>query len=209
MLTKQVAQDLIHKLFLLRNRAAQSKSKKDIIELSKFENHCIEQFKYLVSMRTNKYKGFSNYDDLNQEGLEALVKAMKNYDPKKGIFFYWAHKYIETRISRNANTHTTIKYPLKYAKEHTPHKENKLPILIEQTISQDKQTENIETSQIINNEVNKLDYDHRTVIDFAFGFNGHKSISINKICKKLNISRLKCIKRINTALNILRQNIIL
>ncbi len=103
MLTEIEAQDLMIKLIDLRKRAKEAGDPKIISELKKHEKICMEKFRYLVTMKTGRYKAFNNYDDLNQEGFEALVKAMNNYNPKKGSFFWWAHKYIDTRISRSAN----------------------------------------------------------------------------------------------------------
>jgi DNA-directed RNA polymerase specialized sigma subunit len=129
MLTEQEAQDMMNKLYSLRKEALNNSEIKK--ELDKHERICIEKFKYLVTMKTGKYKSFNNFDDLNQEGYLALVTAMKNYNPSLGSFFWWAHKYIDTRISRSANLHTTIRYPLKVAKNTTPHKETIMPIIIE------------------------------------------------------------------------------
>jgi RNA polymerase sigma factor (sigma-70 family) len=158
-------------------------------------------------MKTGRYKIFSNYEDLNQEGFEALLKSMNNYDPKKGSFFWWAHKYIDTRISRSANLHTTIRYPLKVAKESTPHKESVMPILIEENYCPDKQLENVQSFTAIQSAFDKLTDDQKHIINLAFGFESDKPMSINKICKKLNISRLCCIKTINGALSIMKESI--
>src|SRR5579864_8903493 len=112
MLTEQEAHDLMIKLIDLRNQFAETGDSKVEAALKRHEKECIEKFRYLVTMKTGRYKSFSNYEDLNQEGLEALTKAMKNYNPKLGIFFWWAHKYIDTRIARSANLHTTFRFPL-------------------------------------------------------------------------------------------------
>ena len=104
MLTEQEAQDLMIKLIDLRGQVMTSEGNTIKKDLRRHEQVCIEKFKYLVTMKTGRYKAFSNYDDLNQEGFEALIKAMNNYNPKKGSFFWWAHKYIDTRISRSANS---------------------------------------------------------------------------------------------------------
>src|SRR5688572_1576285 len=141
MLTEQEAQDLMIKLIDLRGQIQTSEEKSLKKDLQRHEKICIEKFKYLVTMKTGRYKAFSNYDDLNQEGFEALIKAMNNYNPKKGSFFWWAHKYIDTRISRSANLHTTIRYPLKVAKNTTPHKEAVMPLLIEERYCPDKELE--------------------------------------------------------------------
>lgn len=88
MIELEEAQNLMVKFVDLRKIANETQNPKDIKAFKDHEKICIDKFKYLVTMRTNRYKKFSNYDDLNQEGMEALVKAMKNYNPKKGIFFF-------------------------------------------------------------------------------------------------------------------------
>ncbi len=207
MLTEQEAQDLMIKLIDLRSQVKETGSPKTINELKKHEKSCIEKFRYLVTMKTGRYKAFSNYDDLNQEGFEALVKAMNNYNPKKGSFFWWAHKYIDTRISRSANLHTTIRYPLKVAKNNTPHKESVMPLLIEERYCPDKELEESQTLGAIQGALSSLTDDQKEVINLAFGFDGDKPMSINKVCKKLGISRLNCIKTINSALSTMREKI--
>jgi len=147
MLTEQEAQDLMNKLFSLRKESQNDSKIK--VELDKHEKICIEKFKYLVTMKTGKYKSFNNFDDLNQEGYLGLVTAMKNYNPSLGSFFWWAHKYIDTRISRSANLHTTIRYPLKVAKNTPPHKETIMPIIIEERYCPDKQLEEAQLSHIM------------------------------------------------------------
>lgn len=207
MISREEADDLMGKFISLRSQYNESGKPKDLSELKKHERICIEKFKYLVSMRTDRYKGFYNYEDLNQEGLEALIKAMKNYNPAKGCWFWWAHKYIETRIARSANLHTTIRYPLKFAKANPPHKEPGLPLLIEKRFCPDKNLENAETLLVIERAMKHLNKEQKDVINLAFGFTGDKPLSINKICKKMNVSRLAVIKTVNSALSVLKQNI--
>jgi RNA polymerase sigma factor (sigma-70 family) len=207
MLTEQEAQDLMIKLIGLRTQSKISDDPKIISELKQHENICIKNFKYLVTMKTSRYKTFSNYDDLNQEGYEALIKAMNNYNPSKGSFFWWAHKYIDTRISRSANLHTTIRYPLKVAKNTTPHKEAIMPTQIEERYCPDLELENVQTNSAIQKAIMLLTEDQKKIINLAFGFEGDKPMSVNKICKQLNISRLSCIKNMNGALAVMRDHI--
>lgn len=207
MLNIDEAQELMEKFIELRKKAQETSSEKDISVFRKHEELCINKFKYLVTMKTGRYKSFSNYDDLNQEGMEALVKSMKNYNPKKGIFFWWSHKYIDTRISRSANLHTTIRYPLKVAKATVPHKESVMPTLIEERHCPDKELEECQTSLAIQNSMNLLSDEQKNILMLSFGLNGEKPMSINKICKTLNISRTHCIKTINGSLINMRENI--
>lgn len=207
MLTEQEAQDLMAKLVELRLQSKTSNDVKIRQELRQHEQICINKFKYLVTMKTGRYKTFSNYEDLNQEGFEALLKAMKTYNPKKGSFFAWAHHYIGTRISRSANLHTTIRYPLRVAKETAPHKEAIMPVIIEEQYCPDKQLENSQVNFAIQNAFTSLNEVQKQIISLAYGLEGDKPMSINKICKKLNISRLYCIKIMNNALSAMKDNI--
>jgi RNA polymerase sigma factor (sigma-70 family) len=207
MLNIDEAQQLMETFIELREKAQESKSSSDIFIFKKHEKLCIEKFSYLVAMKTGKYKIFSNYEDLNQEGYEALVKAMKNYNPKKGIWFWWAHKYIQTRISRSANLHTTIRYPLKVAKGQTPHKESVMPLLVEERYCPDKELENSQTVQVIQGAIGVLTPQQKEIINLAYGFDGDKPMSINKICKKLSMSRVTCLNTINESLSLMRENI--
>lgn len=205
MLTEQEAQDMMNKLYSLRKEALNNSEIKK--ELDKHERICIEKFKYLVTMKTGKYKSFNNFDDLNQEGYLALVTAMKNYNPSLGSFFWWAHKYIDTRISRSANLHTTIRYPLKVAKNTTPHKETIMPIIIEQRYCPDKELEEAQLTHIMSQALSNLTVEQKNIISLVYGFNGDKPLSINKICKEKNISRAQCMKIINSSLISLKENI--
>lgn len=208
MINEQESQDLMNKLIELRKKVQDDdQNKQTKIELKRHEQLCIQKFSYLVTMKTGRYKTFSNYEDLNQEGFEALIKSMKNYNPSKGSFFWWAHKYIDTRISRSANLHTTIRYPLRVAKENTPHKEAIMPILVEENHCPDKELEQSQTTAMLKGAFDSLTVSQKEIIDLAFGFSGDKPLSINKICKKLNVSRPYCIKTINSALSSMKDSI--
>ncbi len=207
MLTDQESHDLMIKFIDLREKLQETKDSKIEAEFKRHEQECIEKFRYLVTMKTGRYKAFSNYEDLNQEGFEALIKAMKTFKPNKGSFFAWAHNYIGTRISRSANLHTTIRYPLKVAKANTPHKESVMPVQVEERYCPDKELEESQTTHAIQGALSVLSKEQKEIISLAYGFDGDKPMSINKICKKLNISRLSCIKTINSALSSMRENI--
>lgn len=204
MICMEESQQLMEKFIELRELAKNSKEYE--LEFKKHERLCISKFQYIIKMKTSRYKKFSNYDDLNQEGNEALVKAMKNYNPKLGNFFWWCHRYVDTRISRSANLHTTIRYPLKVAKKVAPHRQSTIPVMIEENYCPDKQFEGAEISLLIDKAKSHLTNDQCRAIDLAFGFED-RSLSINKICKKMNISRSDCLKLISTAIVNMKNNI--
>lgn len=204
MITEQEAQELVTKYKRLKKSAESDESVK--LELKKHESICISKLKYLVTMKVGKYKNFNNYEDLIQEGYEALLKGIKTYESSKGSVFWWLHKYIDTRISRSANLHTTIRYPLKVAKQQAPYKEFNMPNLIEEIDCPDKKLEEHQSIQLINNNLKYLSEKQKEILSLAFGFND-KICSINKIAKKTNLSRSAVLKEYKAALNTLKEHI--
>ena len=167
MLNEQEANELMNKWIDLKTQLKESNDPQLVKEFAKHDRVCVEKFRYLVTMKTGRYKAFSNYDDLNQEGHEALIKAMKTFKPNKGSFFAWAHNYIGTRISRSANLHTTIRFPLKVAKANTPHKESIMPILIEEQYCPDLQLENSQVSHAVQNALASLSTEQKEYNQFG------------------------------------------
>jgi RNA polymerase sigma factor (sigma-70 family) len=199
MLNDQEAETLMAEFIALRNE--KNTSSEAMTKFRRHETKCINSFAYIIHMHANRYKNFSNHDDLVQEGYEALMKAMANYKPGTSSFFYWSHRYIGTRISRQANLHTTIRFPLKIAKEQIPKREFELPLLIEETFCPDKQAENLQIVAEIKRVINTLRGRKRKIIDLYFGFTGDKPASINKICETLDLSRIKCTEILQSAID--------
>lgn len=186
-------------LVALRDKAQKSKDPTLKKEYSEYQRFCMEKFRYLVNIRVSKYRKFSNFQDLEQDGYEALILALKTYDPSKGSFTWWADKYISTRISRAANTHSTIRFPLKKAKELKPFKISTIPIIID---IQPNALENIQISEIIEHiskAIKELPEGHQKLISLIYGFQGMKPHSIGTVIKNLSISRPQCLKILEEA----------
>jgi len=201
------AQDLMKQLIKYREKANKTKASKDVRSFKNHERLCIEKFKYLVMGKVAKYRNFSNYEDLVQDGLEALTKAMRNYNPEKGIFFWWAHKYIDTCIARRANLHTTIRFPLKYAKKVAPHRESVLPVLIDQLSGPHDILERNEALRAVNKNFSNLSTNQKKVVQMLFGIDNEQPQSISKVCQRLRISRPTCVKLLDQVFTILRKNV--
>ena len=202
---------LLDKLVCLRRKSKSSKSQDVKRELANVQESCIKELEYLVEARARRYKNFSNYDDLCQDGRLALYLALQSYEPEKGDFFWWANKYIKTKISREANRHSTIKIPLKHAKLVQPYKVSQLPVIVDnEPNTLDTLTQN-ESQRIIRNAVKNLPKDQRRIIELHFEMktsaNNNESSSIGKICDTLNINRVNCLKLISEAKQSLRQQL--
>jgi RNA polymerase sigma factor (sigma-70 family) len=206
MITEQDAQKLMIALIKLRKKAQETNQTKDIAAYRHQEQLCIEKFKHLIIIRAARYRGFSNYEDLVQEGYESLLRAMKNYDPKKGSWFYWAHKYIDTKIARMANAHTAIRYPIRVARETTPHRETELPIMVEQQLCPELQQERNELLGLMETALTTLPDTQKRVLELYYGFDGDRPLSISAICKQLQISRKNCLTLLEGAHKTLRED---
>jgi RNA polymerase sigma factor (sigma-70 family) len=191
----------------LKNKAAKTKSKNVKQKYKAYQNFCITKFKFLVSGRVARYKSFSNYLDLEQDGYEALMMALKTYNPKKGAFTWWADKYITTRISRSANAHSTIKYPMKQAKLIKPFKTSTIPIMIDSSLNPHEQMEVKEKSDHINDAMAELSAKHRQLIDLVYGLNDNKPRSIGKALKTLRLSRPQGMKMLEEAKEMIKEKL--
>lgn len=214
MITENEAQSLVEKFIQLRKKAKRTKKQEDILKLREHEKLCIDKLKYLITTKTYKYRSFMNYDDLNQDGMEALMSAINTYDSDLGSFFWWSHRYIDTKIARSANCHTTIRFPLKFAKAIQPRREMFIDSSIQSLYSENIinspdfiiETDQIKT--ILAKGMSKLTPEQQDLIDMVFGFNGRKSHSISCMCRKLRVSRAKITSMLNEIYTILRQCVV-
>jgi len=206
-LTQQEIDDLANEYIKLKNKAEKSKNFKTQNEFINYQNYCMKKLEPLITMRTNKYRKYSNYPDLNQDGFEALIQALKTFDASKGNFVGWAHQYISTRISRAANAHSTIRYPLKKAKLLQPYKISNMPIIVDLRDPQ----QNIEISEKrkkVIEAIDNLPEIHKKAIMMKHEFTRSESnSSISKISEQLKISRPACMKILDEAESILRNNL--
>ena len=206
MIEEKEAQELAIKYLSLKKKSEKNPHNKKL--LREFKNHqdlCVQKFAYLVNMRTNKYKTFSNFEDLQQEGYYALINGLNNYNSKLGSVFYWLHQYISTRISRQASFYTAIRIPLNIAK-NTPPIKVLMPLLINSN-NPNQELEDEEVKYAIGETMQYLSTEEEQILTKFFGLDGDKPLTINKICKTVGISRTNCIKTLHSAINIVKEKI--
>jgi RNA polymerase sigma factor (sigma-70 family) len=191
----------LEKLVDIREKLKENPKDKSLrLKYKKMQEDCIIMLEFLVEWRTKRYKQFPNYEDLYQEGRCALLMAMTSYNPKKGDFIWWANKYIKTKISREANKHSTIKIPLKKAGKEPPYKVISMPVFFDETPSAIDNLTNREVKQSVHTAINKLPMDQKQIISMYFDVHETEcSKSLGAICNKLNISRPNAIKLLQDA----------
>lgn len=202
-LTEKEANHILKKLIELRNQCKDSDSPDLHKRYSDWEQYCSTKFDYLVTSKTRKYIQFPNYQDLQQDGRLALVIALRNFDINKGSFFWWANQYIKTRISREANKHSTINIPMKKAKEIQPYKVSEIPTIIDSNPDAMRMLESNEIKQKVNAAIDLLPEEQKKILRL----NGIKSYSIKRISKTLKISKSNCVKLLNEAKKNFKENL--
>lgn len=202
-LTEREANEILLKLFELRKKCARSKSKKLHAEYRKQEALCEKKFDYLVLSKLYKYRNFANYEDLKQDGRVALLLALRNFNPHKGSFFWWANQYIKTKIKREANCHSALKIPIKQTQKNHPYKVSQMPIMIDAALDPLQSVEQKEIKKQVREAIQQLPCDQRKIIEL----NGIKSYSISRISKELKINRIECVRLLNDAKENLKQNL--
>lgn len=193
--------------YLFLKRKADSGKKKDLDDFKIYQNYCAKKLSYLINNKTSRYKKFSNYQDLQQDGFEALIHAFETYDPNKGDFTWWASKYIETRISRSANCHSTIKIPLKKARKLPPFKDSKIPNIIDEKNIPDLGVEVAQTNYILMSAIEELPEQHKKALLLHYDFSGNNKSSISSLSRELMVSRPVCIKILSEATEKLKEKL--
>lgn len=207
MISEKEANNLMTTLVTLKQKFTENPNPITKRQIQRHEQLCMTKLNYLIEIKTAKYKPFPNYEDLNQDGYEALVMAMKTYNPQKGSFFSWAHKYIKTRVARSANLHSTIRYPLKYAKENQPYKEIEMPMQLDENYNPEEKCTNDECFVQLKKAFAKLTDLQQQIISLYYGFKDDNPITIAKICEQVNVPRKDCIRTIRFSHKLLKDNI--
>jgi len=207
-LNKDEINEIVKEFIELRERAEKSKSKKIKSKFLEFQSTIVKKLSHLVLLRTNRYRMFSNYHDLQQDGFEALFMALKTYRPEKGDFSWWAKKYIDTRVSRAANSHSTIKYPLKTIKDFKPHKVSIIPVITDIALDPQQSLEQMEIKKAITEAIVLLPELQQKVVKLSFEMAGNRASTITKISEELKISRSACMKILEEAKQTLKLTLI-
>jgi len=113
-----------------------------------------------------------SYEDLFQEGVFGLIRAIQKFDPKEGCRFstysyYWVYCFISRY---NANNHGKIRVPVhvtekirKMNKEHDAegllHEKSKIPVVLSlnSTYGDNSTLEQVTSDLVMDNQIDELD----------------------------------------------------
>ena len=194
--------ELLNELIKLREN--KSASKVDEIKYDRCFQKALDKFSYIVAIHTNRYKKYSNYEDLYQEGMMALMLALNKFNPVRSKnFFRIANWYIKTKIRRSANKYNIINVPMKDAKENALNRVDDFPIVKDTAFDS---CELMEKEQIVKNikeALKCLNALQKTIICSYYGIDqdgtNHENLSIASIAKQMNLPRVNVEKILNEA----------
>lgn len=180
----------------LKDSLASANDKNEIRKIKSKQESIIKKLKCLVNIRSYRYKKFSNFPDLEQEGFEALVMALNTFKPNRSSFTWWADKYISTRLSRAANAHSTVRVPIKHAKEMKPLKSSNIPLMIDERNGFTSLASKDAQKHLLN-AINQLPDFDKNFIYMLYGLNGIRQYNITQLCERFEISKSESMKLIN------------
>lgn len=163
----------------------------DAILSRKKEQELVVSLSYMVRSAVSRYRNFPNYDDLYQEGMIGLLKAIKKYDITKTFdFFRYAMWWIEARIYRSIGKINLIR--------------------IKGNVEESKRTfkmENISDDHIVEPEtpeyhvlkeeqllklrkaLDTLPSNHKSLIEKRFGLLGKRRESLEQLSQEFHMTR--------------------
>lgn len=158
-------------------------------EKYKLIDEIVNKLSYLIYSKIKKHRGKIFYEDLVQEGKLGLIKAIEDFDPKRGLNFFkfagWQIKNNIKKFWRCNYRFLTITSKIKEAEREDKIIDN-LPILLEEQ----------EGFKILFEEINKLPEIDRRVVMMKFGIrekeNTFREIGEIFSLSKQRIEQIKC-----------------
>lgn len=188
MISESETEELINKFVTVRDNYKLTNSEDLKKQYKNLINICVNKFDYIVINRAKKYQSFSNYEDLVQDGRIGIMMALDSYQLGKGSWYWWCNQYVKTRLSREANRHSTIRISLKKSAKNAPMK-IQMPVFIDENTAEDYYI-SLQDKQSINKYIMRLPVKQRKIIQSYFEF--EESGTIQSIGKELNISAKEC-----------------
>lgn len=155
----------------------------------RMEDELIIALAYLVQSVVYRYKKFDNYDDLYQEGMIGLIKAVQQYNSDTSFHFIrYAMWWIKARVVRSIKKLNLITVSgdenMKYFIQYDI-KENDM-------IEENNPEKNAILSEEINNlhcVINSLPEKHQKIIKMRYGLNNTKEHNLQDLGDKLDMTR--------------------
>jgi len=149
-----------------------------------WKDKIVSQTSGLVYKNCNRYKKFSNYEDLLQEGFIGLIKAINSFDPKRfSNFISYADRWVMHYVKRAASRYDIVYDPRRHRVVYA--EINESDFLLEDM--PDNIFAEQERKELLNNAIKKLSYRESSVVRQSFGIDS-KTKTLEEIGAQFGIS---------------------
>lgn len=180
----------------------------DIERAKKLEDSLILSLDYLVHSVIYKYKRFDNYEDLYQEGMFGLIKAVQHYNSDMSFHFVrYAIWWVKARVMRSIKKLSIIssndKSFIKFFTQYDIDDETMIG-------KSDPENDAILSEQFkhLNESINLLPKKYQYIISLRYGLNNNKEHNLQELSNKLNMTREGIRQLEHRILNKLKHNVI-
>lgn len=163
--------------------------KSDPVRAKKMEDELIISLSYLVHSVVFRYKRFDNYDDLYQEGMIGLIKAVQQYNADTSFHFTrYAMWWVKARIVRSIKKLNLIKISGDdNTKYHMQYDINENDIIEED--NPEKRAILMEEIKNLQTSLSLLPEKHQQIIKMRYGLDDMKEHNLQDLGTKLNMTR--------------------
>lgn len=173
----------------LRIKEIKAERKDNQALAKRMEDDLIISLAYLVHSVVYRYKRFDNYEDLYQEGMIGLIKAVQQYNSDTSFHFTrYAMWWIKARVVRSIKKLNLITVSgdenMRYFMQYDI-KENDM---IDEGDPEKSAILTEEISQL-NNVISSLPEKHQQIIKMRYGLNNVKEHNLQDLGDKLDMTR--------------------
>lgn len=155
------------------------------ILVNKKRNEIVMKMSFMVDSKCRKYKKFPNYEDLKQEGLIGLIKAVNRFDYTRfPNFFVYSDQWIFNHIAQSAKKFDVVYNP---SKKKTVYYDIDIPEGENTNICPENMYYKKEVSEKIKEAISSLKEREKTIIKSTFGLN-QKPETLRKIGKEIGLT---------------------
>jgi len=187
----------------LKNNGGGLEKRKEIITL---QNKIVSDLSFLVYFQARPYRKFSNYEDVVQEGLIGLLRAVRKFNINLfPNFFIYSERWIRHSVKRAASKFDVVYCPNKKRVVYTGLAESSEEVCVG---SPEEDYAEKEKSQKIREVLNQLPDRDREIVEGIFGFGSTPQV-LRKIGPMHNLTheRIRQIK--NQVISKLKKNEVL
>lgn len=145
----------------------------------KIESRLINDLTYFIQSKIKQHKGKAFYDDLVQEGRLGISKAVKDFNPERGLsFFKFANWHIQSRMKSFLSKEINLK--------EIPVENNVLDIECENL---NEKIDECELKYIVNESLNLIGKKYKIYISERFGIGDYAPSTLQQMGDRRNITR--------------------